>query len=124
MLTCGAGAGIRQAAQKAGVVAQTNVAQSVSGLGDGTVTSEDFTKATNTDSLDVRRLVSPRPRLCHWLSAFDAHLARTPTTSQELFAEPTCLLVRVAGQSVKVRLRVLSSTHSAIRGNSVAPCTR
>ncbi len=43
-----------QAAQKVGLVAQTGLAQSVAGLGAGTVNATQFSADTSPDNLNVR----------------------------------------------------------------------
>ena len=54
-----------QAAQKVGLVAQTGLAQSVAGLGAGTVNATQFSADTSPDNLNVRPC-------CHLLSASTA----------------------------------------------------
>jgi hypothetical protein len=44
-----------QAAQKVGLVAQTGLAQSVAGLGAGTVNATQFSADTSPDNLNVSR---------------------------------------------------------------------
>ena len=64
MLTCGSR--LLQGAQKVGVVAQTELAKNVAGLGSGTVTKTQFTQNTSPAMLNVRAA-----RLWHSPSASD-----------------------------------------------------